>query len=363
MSSRSSDVVFLLGAGASADADIPTSLRMIAEIETLLKNHQTWNEFLNLYLHIKSSINFSAGLKGKFNSDVPYNIETLVNSLLELERNEEHPLYPFISSWNPRFAQLAGVGFERVGRFRQLIFSELKQWMCPEDVAKKADYYRGFVRLQRDLNYPLRIFSLNYDCCVERLEQEGFRIEAGFGGYGTGHIWDWERFENTNEGPTPAPQILLYKLHGSIDWKRDGGQYLYRVEQIQNVEPSGMEIIFGRDFKLEAGDPYLFYAYEFRRCCLFAKVIVTVGYGFFDDHINKILAQALRDDAERRLLIVGRCATKKEMTQKQKEVASRLKVKDGRVVPLKGSAKSFLENPKITQIILDHMPKAADSPF
>lgn len=362
MSSRSSDIILLLGAGASVEAGIPASATMIQKIEELLRENPDWKQFQDLYHHVKSSIYFSAGLKGRFNSDVSYNIETLVNSLHELERNEEHPLYPFIASWNSRFVLLAGAGFENVRRFRQKILSELKKWMCPEDAAE-GDYYRGLMQLQSDLNYPMRVFSLNYDRCVERLDQNGFRVEAGFGGYGTNHIWDWERFENIDAGPNPPPQILLYKLHGSIDWKRDGEKNLYRVEQIERVEPNNMEIIFGRDFKLEAADPYLFYAYEFRRYCLMAKLIVTVGYGFFDDHINKMLAQALRDDVDRKLLVVARCSKRDEIDQKRQEAAAKLGVEDTRVTPLKGSAKSFLEQLNLARLLSEHMPKAADSPF
>src|SRR5947209_19561741 len=99
MSSRSSDIIFLAGAGASVEAGIPASATMIDKIQGLLKDDTEWREFRDLYHHVKSAIYFSAGLKGKFNSDVNYNIETLVNALYELEKNEEHQLYPFIASW------------------------------------------------------------------------------------------------------------------------------------------------------------------------------------------------------------------------------------------------------------------------
>jgi hypothetical protein len=227
--------------------------------------------------------------KGNFGDGVPYNIETMVNSLYELERNEEHPLYPFIASWNSRFSALAGPGFENVKTFRRLILRVLKNWMCPEN-ASQASYFQGLVRIQNDLNYPLRVFSLNYDTCVDRLDCERFRVETGFAGYGTNNIWDFERFEPGEASALQPPQVYLYKIHGSIDWKRDGAQNLYRVEQVQLVESDNMEIIFGRDFKLEAADPYLFYAYEFRRYCLLSKLIVSIGYSFGDAHINKMVA-------------------------------------------------------------------------
>ncbi len=353
--------MFLLGAGASVEAEIPASATMINEIEGLLKDNSDWKEHLDLYHHVKSAIYYSSGLKGTFGSGVLYNIETLVNSLYELERNEEHPLYPFIASWNSRFVTLAGPGFVNVKRFRRMILKELKKWMCPEN-ASEGDYYRGFIRLQSDLNYPLRIFSLNYDGLVERLDQPQFRVEAGFGGHGTNHVWDWERFEHSDTGSNVMPQVFLYKIHGSIDWKRDAAQNLYRVEQIERVEPDRMEIIFGRDFKLEAADPYLFYAYEFRRFCLLAKLIVTIGYSFGDLHINKMLVQALRTDTDRRLMVVARC-TRTEITQKKNEVAARLGVGPERIIPQQGSAKSFLESHNISDTILGLVPKSADSPF
>jgi len=98
MTSRSKDIIFLLGAGASAEAGIPVSSQMIRKVEELLVSRNDWKGFGSLYNHVKSAIHFSAGLKGHFRDDVPFNIETLVNTLYELERNEEHPLYPFIAA-------------------------------------------------------------------------------------------------------------------------------------------------------------------------------------------------------------------------------------------------------------------------
>jgi hypothetical protein len=361
MSTRSNDIMFLLGAGASADAGIPMSAEMIGKIERLLKKDSEWQDFTDLYHHVKSAIYYSSGLKGTFGDGVPYNIETMVNSLYELERNEEHPLYPFIASWNSRFSLLAGPGFSSVRTFRRHILRVLKNWMCPEN-ASQGDYYRGFVRVQNYLNYPLRIFTLNYDTCVDRLDREGFRVESGFGGYGTHHIWDFERFEPGEASALQPPQVYLYKIHGSIDWKRDASQNLYRVDQVQLVESDNMEIIFGRDFKLEAADPYLFYAYEFRRYCLLSKLIVSIGYSFGDAHINKMIGQALRADSERVLMVVTRC-DKKDFQKKRNDISKALNVPKGQIAPQAGSAKEFLENTDLSQILIDHVPKPADPPF
>ena len=67
------------------------------------------------------------------------------------------------------------------------------------------------------------------------------------------------------------------------------------TDKPEGIQPEDLEVIFGRDFKLEAADPNLFYIYEFRKCSLDAKLIVAVRYRFGDGHINKIFSQALSD--------------------------------------------------------------------
>jgi hypothetical protein len=162
MASRSKDIILLLGAGASAEADIPVSAAMIDRVEQLLLTKEDWKIHNALYNHVKSAIHFSEGLKGRFKDGVQFNIETLVNTLYELERNEEHPLYPFIAAWNSRFVTLAGEQFKHVRTFRRLILGALKKWMCPQNAAKSS-YYRGLINLQKELTYPLHVFSLNWD--------------------------------------------------------------------------------------------------------------------------------------------------------------------------------------------------------
>ena len=353
----------MLGAGASAEAGIPTSAEMIKKIEILLTQDERWKHYLDLYNHVKSAIYYSAGLRGKFNDEVNYNIETLVNTLYELERNEDHPLYPFIAAWNSRFVALAKSDFSGVQKFRHLILEVLKKWMCPEDVSK-SDYYAGLARLQQDLNFPLPIFTLNYDLCVERLNKPDFRVETGFGGFGPQHAWDWERFEDTS--PNPPPQIMLYKLHGSINWKRhESMKYLFSVDQIESVNYNQMEVIFGKDFKLEAADPYLFYAYEFRRYMLMSSLIVIIGYGFSDAHINKMLAQGLRDDSNRRILVIHNPSTTKEQDKKE-QIGRLLELAENekkQVTVNPETAKAFLEKNDLTDFLKEALPNHSGAPF
>ena len=363
MSSRSKDIMFLLGAGASAEAGILTSGDMIDSIEKRLDHDERWSSFAALYNHVKSAIHYSAGLRGRFKDQVFYNIETLVNTLYELERNEEHPLYPFIAAWNSRFVALAKSDFSDVKKFRRLILEALKKWMCPED-ASQADYYKGLSKLQRDLNFPLPVFSLNYDLCVENLAERDFRVETGFSGFGPKHIWNWERFDDGS--PNPLPQIILYKLHGSINWKReDSTKQLFSVQQVETIDADRMEVIFGRDFKLEAADPYLFYAYEFRRYTLTAKLIVVIGYGFKDVHINKMLTQGVRNDPNRMLLVVKNCKAD-ENEKACQDIAFQLELVSSEMQQVRvhlGTAKELLESADLGKLLVGMIPDYPDAPF
>jgi hypothetical protein len=356
MNAKSKDIIILLGAGASVEAGIPSSPMMIGEIERLLA-HSDWAGFRDLYHQIKSGIYYAAGIKGKFGADVNYNIETLVNTLYELERNEDHPIYPFVATWNSRLLAHAGNNFDQLRKFRVKILEALKNWVQLEN-PQTADYYCGLKTLQRGFQFALRVFSLNYDLCVERQAGNGFRVETGFPAVGSSP-WTWKRFDDEAE----KPEIYLYKMHGSIDWKRDGTGNLICVSHSGNIRPEQMQVIFGRDFKLEAADPYLFYAYEFRRCSLDARLIVVLGYGFGDEHINKMLTQALRGDTNKRLLVVGNAQDDAAAKKRQDFIAKRLELRPEAVTVLTGTAKKFLSDGNISDVVINAIPPETNTEF
>lgn len=363
MISASKDIIFLLGAGASVEAGIPASATMIQKLEAMLKEAQTgFAPYCELYQQVKSAIHYSWGLRGHYPPEVNYNIEVLVNTLLELERNETHPLYPFIATWNSKFTSLAGADFGRVTEFKKAILGRLKEWVQMK-YKPKGSYYQGLHALQNECQHPLRIFSLNYDCCVEETSSAGCIVEAGFSPDGDQFVWDWRRFDDS-EIERSSPNLLLYKMHGSIDWIREEKtDRLLRLDYAgENIGHDKMVIIFGRDIKLEAADPFLFYAYEFRRFCLDSKLIVCVGYGFGDSHINKIVGQALRHDKRRRLLAVGPCDRNQQ--ERRDEIAELLALPDSDSVLIEASgAKDFFSKPGLRDFLISKFSTPENAPF
>ena len=329
------ELVFLLGAGASVDAGIPDSNEMVRRIEHEISNGQ-WNEFLELYRYLRSSVVYADGLEGMVGSDVRFDIERLVNVLDELQKKERHTLYPFVGAWNPKLQELAGMQFERIRTLRSLIIGVLRDKWVQIEKREDAEYYRGLLRFQNQFGFPLRVFSLNYDLCLETVCGHD-SIQRGF----DGRNWDWRSYEGElNEDRL----IFLYKLHGSVDWCFTNEGIVSYSDSSSTIPHDQVAMIFGTSYKLQYIDPFLFLAYELRRWTLeAARLIVTVGYGFMDEHINGILGQSLHQDSERKLLVVVEQKGEEESSLTQKFIIKQLGIQDNQVVVWACGARRFFE--------------------
>lgn len=341
---KKDEVLVLLGAGASVDAGIPHSAEMVRQIEDALE--KDWKDHKELYNYVRSAIFYADGIRGTYANNVAYNIERLVMSLDELARREEHPLYPFVGAWNPRLLQVAGSNFERVAPFRTKILEKLRHEWIEIQNYDKASYFRGLINFQKELNYPLRVFTLNYDLCVERTYQAEYREFPERGFDKANRFWTHELLEDADPGDK---NFYLYKLHGSIDWVRDtdSGKLTFS-DSTSKIKIDDGQIIFGLTYKLQYVDPFLFLVYQLRRLSLEAKLILVVGYGFADEHINGILRQALRGSPDKRLIAVTWSGGPKADDEKERDFETFIKKQlditdaDGRVVVRITTARKFL---------------------
>jgi hypothetical protein len=345
VSFKKDEVLVLLGAGASVDAGIPHSAQMVQHIEDALKSE--WQQYRELYNYVRSAIFYADGIRGTF--QVAYNIERLVVSLDELARREEHPLYPFIGAWNPRLTQVAGPAFENVSEFRRKILDKLRHEWVEIANYEKAGYYTGLIRFQKELNYPLRVFSLNYDLCVEKAYQVEYYEFPERGFDKADRCWTHSLFE---EASPAEKNLYLYKLHGSIDWmwESETGRLTFS-DSSSTIKVEDGALIFGTSYKLQYVDPFLFLVYQLRRFSLEAKLILVIGYGFCDEHINGILHQALRASPEKRLVAVmmennvSASDKDKAIERCKRFVIDQLKMEqhDDRINIIWDSARDFLE--------------------
>ncbi|HLP37087.1 SIR2 family protein [Lacibacter sp.] len=315
-------LIVLLGAGASCDAGMKNSFQMIREIEKLLEVE--WSQYKDLYNYIHSSHYHLERIKGTNGSEIFFNIENLVgliDSIIKISK-KEIDIYPFIGSWEKELHAVAGGSkLSLAQEFKEKILTQLKnKWLMPDDFRQTSSYYKNL--MGTGYNYPLRIFSLNYDMCVEdNVNGEGIVLERGFNDK---KEWDYRLYEPSER----EVNYFLYKLHGSLDWKRDLENRLTYADSPTSVDPLNMEIIFGIQNKLQSYDPYLFYFYSFREACIDAELIVVSGYGFLDQHINDNLISSFRLDKQKKLLVNVYYDDKKDEEALRRKLINKIGVKE-----------------------------------
>ncbi|MDV8152431.1 SIR2 family protein [Acinetobacter pittii] len=332
---KDNTLLFILGAGSSIDAGIPTAYKMVSDFEDRIKND---NELKKLYSYFKSAIIFQRGLKC-YSPNVSVSIEEILNVIEALNLQEDNILYPYIGTWSQHFLKTSGADFENVRKLdvkiRELLFS----WVTLNDY-RKSKYFSNIGRLATDINTSIRIFSLNYDICVEKAFRiSDMRIETGI----SPETYEWSSLRFDDLPDNEIPDAYLYKLHGSIDWeKQDSGLPKYSETPIKD-DP---QVIFGTAVKLRSLDPYLFNLYELRKYSLHENLrfIVIIGYSFSDDHINRLIQQSLLQRKLIKLIIIAPDNEEKLYERTVREKFLTESIEDNRLIFVNEFAKNFLEN-------------------
>ncbi len=375
---RGEDVIVLLGAGASVDAGLLISRDMTRwlDVKIFSKEHgdnKKWRRYEQLYKAVKSSILYGYHLTAASAADskTEINIEELVNVLTELAKAEFHPIYPFIAAWNMELVKHGGADFSNLKDFRCDIVRELVgSWVNVKN-NESCEYYRGLYRYWTETRQNLRVFSLNYDMCVERacgMEHvcRGFRASTGADGK-CRKIWKDGQMDDST---ALAHAILLYKLHGSLDWRRDKETRELYCEDSPDpcFDIDDYQLIFGTSYKLSYQDPFLYQISELRKHALKARLIVVIGYGFNDDHINEILGRAIIQKDDAKLYVVDSLGPeeKEKWSARKDVIAKRLKLsieKKEQITVDGNGAKSFLEKRFSRDFVEECLGEKNEEPF
>ena len=355
---RAEDVIVLLGAGASVEAGLLSSEGMMRQLsDNILSNEKKvarkWGKYNHLYRAVKSSILYGHHLvsSNACSETEMINIEELVNVLTELAKAEAHPIYPFIAAWNMELTKYGGADFANLKDFRRDIVNELVgSWV---NVKNDEDclYYKNFYRYWEETRNTLRIFSLNYDMCVERACGLG-NVCRGFRPIkmDDGCIRKvWKDGQMDDEAADQLP-IILYKLHGSIDWRREKMSRMLYCEDSPDPcsDIDDYQLIFGTTYKLSYQDPFLYQISELRKFSGRARLIIAIGYGFNDDHINEIIGKSMSQRDDVKLLSVDyiQDGTEGKVTARRDYIKKKLQsenMENSRVNVYADGAKTFLD--------------------
>lgn len=164
------------------------------------------------------------------------------------------------------------------------------------DVTHHRDFVRSIFSTGRaglsERRGPVRFFTTNYDTLLEdALAIEGHRYADGFEG-GAVAFWAPETLA------TNTTEAVVYKIHGSVDWRRTPDGKLLRT-RLGDLYPGtdAPVLIYPQATKYVASrrDPFELLFRMFRENVYAVKdqVVLTCGYSFGDDHINGEIEEAL----------------------------------------------------------------------
>lgn len=353
LADRLARVSFLLGAGASREAGLPTSTGLTRAIcDVVEKSYGDRNplaQALNVAIAALTGHDVARG--GNVFEGI--DVERLFSAVQMLADRENAELTPFVSSWNRSLDGLSQHGldshhFQR--RFKELlvnkmedagdtftryfaasvrsvfssgadsVFAALESAMlialraALQVDAAKVDYLSP---LFNATDRPVQIATLNYDRSVEILaERAGLSLSVGVEHWAGGFEWEW----GEDHG------IHLLKLHGSVDWwavdrhpdeQTVGLQLRDEAIIVQSTPRDGESVrpalVFGLRGKLRAAGPFLAMLREFDAFLSQTDELVVVGYSFRDGHINASIRRWLSHNKDAALTIIDPAMDPNEM--------------------------------------------------
>jgi hypothetical protein len=161
----------------------------------------------------------------------------------------------------------------------------------------------------------LKLFTTNYDLAFENAASNtGLIVIDGFE-YSSPSYFNpmWfnydivNRLQANDKGGMYLSNVLkLYKIHGSVDWRRVNGRVRKVVPSAEVGEPV---FIYPSSTKYQSSydSPYLDMMTAFLNAVQQPRTaVLCLGFGFNDKHINNALTMALRTNPEFMLMVATR---------------------------------------------------------
>lgn len=187
--------------------------------------------------------------------------------------------------------------------------------------APHTKFLRDILSARGDLS-RMQLFTLNYDTVFEQAAEEGnATIIDGFA-FSRNPIFNGSNFDldvvkrsknRVQHNENYEEKVFqLYKLHGSLDWRKDStGERVIRVQAINDPR----EVVFippsVHKFEQSYDMPYFEMMSRFQQSLRRENTtLIVIGYSFGDAHINRVIIEALNSNLNFELALVSPTATK-----------------------------------------------------
>jgi len=317
------NTVFLLGAGASRNADCLMSSNMLNELSREINGISSDDEvygnykegFKELYRVIKPSLEYQAELKriiaDKKDLYSP-NIEEYILILRKILNKDLIIPEPLVGSWSEKLLLLEIKFPNLCKQYLNFIYHCIIKWLTPTNYDAANDLLLPVKTLLEQTNneeYFINVFTLNYDLVFEKVfnATNAKPLNSGF----SNNVWDTTSFD------VEQTKINLYKIHGSLDWYSEEDtthslpDYAIAFNSLQPDERKP-HLILGYENKLFSVDPFFTLLQKFIEKLDKANLVVVIGYSFFDAYLNNILIKFLNSNDNKKLFIVDPYFSKQE---------------------------------------------------
>lgn len=285
-----SDVVFLVGAGASVPVGIPDMQGMYRAFLAKLKTERAREEkktcqLLTKELGVKEDLEdflLAANTICAFTSSSAL---SLVERAISPKQNSRS-----FRAYKKRLKQ--NVANIKVVRTQILDF--IADTCFQFERIKACEIFSEFVDAVSKKACP--VYSTNYDHTLEYVAREQrIEIADNFQQNGQRMLWDnMIRFPLGNA-------LTIIKLHGSVTWYADSNGTIERIDHNTNINPIGKSIerlvIFPTRFKDIYAQHFFALYSHFLSSLSVAKVLVVIGHSLRDDYLRAgIIERARRGD-------------------------------------------------------------------
>jgi hypothetical protein len=169
----------------------------------------------------------------------------------------------------------------------------------PETLRKVNSVYKPF--LEQILSYngddEIEVFTTNYDRVIEMFcAKNNFSLIDGFRHSNTEEFeWAADEFEKKGSGRT----VKLYKLHGSLNWRRRYDDLPVKIGTEEKVANSKQFkenlLIYPAEKSKPEIEPFKTLYEKFEHYYKICDACIFIGFAFRDEYLNKIIDQGLEN--------------------------------------------------------------------
>lgn len=285
---RSENLVVLTGAGSSVECGGPSMKQLWGNVSEDKDITEDWDSFIK-----------SAGYHPESGKE---NLEQLLSNLQTITRSNE-----IDASNGHNFTQ-------EIKKIETRIVQECKK-VNVSSTSPQVRLLSRILKARGAASNRLKVFTLNYDTAFEQAATDLAAV------FIDGFLFSYNKSYNSTEFDLDIVQrersrihfeenfyskvFHLYKIHGSIDWSLDS-ENANIIKDSTTIDPL---LIYPNSSKFEKSFEMPFFEMLSRLQTTLRKentTLFVIGYGFGDQHINRIIMEAVKNNLNLEVFVVKR---------------------------------------------------------